>query len=237
MTPGLFITGTDTGVGKTWVGAALAYLLVGRGLIVRPRKPVESGCVRGEDDGLLPRDAEILHRAAQSPEPLERVCPYRLRAALSPERAAALEGLDLNLDRLVAACRAGVGEDDFLLVEGAGGFYSPLAAGALNADLATALGLPVLVVVADRLGAINHTLLTVEAVTQRGLKVVGVVLNQATPVTDREMDNAADLARWLGRPVTRVPHCSAPPTGAPACAELAPYLDEPLRWLIDGAWA
>ena len=221
---GVFITGTDTGVGKTRIGTTLAHCLAQRGVCVRARKPVESGCPRGEN-GLRPQDAAALHAAARSAEPLERVCRYCLEAALSPERAAALEGLALDLEQLLAACRAGVREDDFLLVEGAGGFYSPLAPGVLNADLAAALGLPVLLVAADRLGAINHTLLTVRAIERHGLKLAGLVLNEAAPVTDPRMDNAADLERWLARPVTRVPHRPLSGSGARAWVDLAPYLE------------
>ncbi|MBU2768253.1 dethiobiotin synthase [Acidithiobacillus ferrivorans] len=218
---GLFVTGTDTGVGKTWVAATLTRLLVQRGLRVRPRKPVESGCATGED-GLLPQDAVALWEAAGSTELLQQVCAYPLRAALSPERAAVLEGRTLNLDQLVNACRSGVGADDFLLVEGAGGLLSPLAAGTTNADLAAALRLPVLVVAADRLGVINHTLLTVEALQHRALPLVGVVLNQTGPVTDPLMDNAADLAHWLDCPVERVLH--RPGHQAPAWAGIEPFL-------------
>lgn len=204
---GLFVTGTDTGVGKTWVAVALTRLLVQRGLSVCPRKPVESGCASGED-GLLPQDAAALWKAADSTESLHQVCAYPLRAALSPERAAALEGRTLTLDQLVTACQSGIGADDFLLVEGAGGLLSPLAAGTTNADLAAALRLPVLVVAADRLGVINHTLLTVEVLQHRALPLVGVVLNQTGPVIDPLLDNAADLACWLDCPVERIPHRS-----------------------------
>lgn len=140
MPRGVFITGTDTGVGKTRVGAALAHLLTGRGLRVRPRKPVESGCPAGPG-GLMPQDAAVLREAAGCIEPLERICPYRLRAPLSPERAAQLEGLPLTLGLLHEACVAEVGPEDFLLVEGAGDFYSPIAPSALNADLAAELRL------------------------------------------------------------------------------------------------
>ncbi len=229
MTRGVFITGTDTGVGKTRVGAALAHLLSGRGLRVRPRKPVESGCPTGPD-GLVPQDAAILREAAGCAEPLERICRYRLKAPLSPERAAALEGLALDLGGLHAVCLAGIGNDDFLLVEGAGGFYSPLARGALNADLAGALGLPVLVVAADRLGTLNHTLLTIEAVRMRGLALAGVVLNQPVAQADPKMDNAEDLERWLQMPVLRLPYGFG--SGAEAwqqeAAALAPLAD---AWL------
>ena len=226
MTRGVFITGTDTGVGKTRVGTALAHLLSGRGLRVRVRKPVESGCLEGSGE-LLPQDAVDLWQAAGQTEPLERVCHYRLRAPLSPERAAALEGMVLTIGDLYTACLTDVGDDDFLLVEGAGGFYAPIARGVLNADLAGGLGLPVLVVAADRLGTLNHTLLTIEAVRMRGLALAGVVLSQPLPQTDPQMDNAADLERWLQRPVLRLPHGTD--AGADAwqreAAGLSPLLD------------
>ncbi len=177
---GLFVTGTDTGVGKTQIAAALAHLLAERNLIVRPRKPVESGCQR-EGDRLVPEDARTLQVAARTDEPLAHICPYPLEPALSPERAAALSGKTLTLDDVQAACLKGVADTDFLLVEGAGGFYSPLVSGALNVDLAMALSLPVLLVVADRLGTIGHTLMAVEAIRQRGLTLAGGVLNRLDP--------------------------------------------------------
>lgn len=206
MKQGVFITGTDTGVGKTRIGAALAWQLSRCGLRVRPRKPVESGCPE-EAGGLRPQDAWTLREAAGGVDALDSVCPYRLRAPLSPERAARLEAVPLSLGMLYEACWAEVGDEDFLLVEGAGGFYSPIAEGALNADLAGGLGLPVLVVAADRLGTLNHTLLTVEAVRMRGLALAGLVLNQPIPQADGgDMDNAEDLARWLRCAVLRMPH-------------------------------
>lgn len=197
---GLFVTGTDTGVGKTRIAAILARILNNRGLVVRPRKPVESGCLRGES-GLIPADAATLQAAAGSDELLARICPYRFESALSPEKAAALADKNLTLDDVTAVCRQGVAESDFLLVEGAGGFYSPLAAGVLNADLAVALSLPVLLVATDRLGAINQTLLAVEAIKRRGLILAGVILNQVAADIDPQMGNAVELSRWLGEPV------------------------------------
>lgn len=226
MTPGFFITGTDTGVGKTRVATALAHLCATRGLDVRVRKPVESGCLEGAD-GPVPQDAAMLWQAVGAREPIERVCRCPLRAALSSERAAAIEGVELGLEALHRASTDGVGPDSVLLVEGAGGFYSPIAHAALNADLAAALGLRVVVVAADRLGTISHTLLTVEAVRGRGLAVAGVVLSQPLASVDAAMDNAGELERWLGAPVLRLPHGGDPGPAAwrreAAC--LAPLLD------------
>jgi dethiobiotin synthetase len=218
---GLFITGTDTGVGKTRVGVALARALVARGRTVRARKPVESGCNDGPD-GLHPIDGDALRIAAGEAESLHSVCRYRLRAAISPERAARLEGAMLDMAAVREACVDGVEAGDWLQVEGAGGFCSPLVEGALNADLAVALGLPVLLVAADRLGVINHTLLSVEAIARRGLVLAGVVLNRVTPDTDAAMDNADDLARWLRCPLWRFAHGDDP---AAESAALQPWLD------------
>jgi dethiobiotin synthetase len=220
---GLFVTGTDTGVGKTRVATGLAHALTARGLRVHARKPVESGV----DARTGPLDAQALHEAAGAHEPLERVCPLRLRAPLSPERAARLEGVALELDDLVASVRAGTDGAGFVLVEGAGGFLSPIARDALNADLAQALRLPVLIVAADRLGTLNHVMLTVEAVRTRGLDVAGVVLSAPSQVEPDAMDNAGELARWLGRDVYRLAH--GDPAAARAwlheAARLSPLVD------------
>lgn len=214
MNRGFFITGTDTGVGKTRVACALAHALASRGYRVHARKPVESGCV-DSGDGLVPADAGALRVAAGAHEPLERVNAIRLRAPLSPERAAALEGVHYDLDTLAAACSAGVDPEGVLLVEGAGGFYSPIGPGALNADLAAMLALPVLAVAADRLGVINHVLLTLEAVRRRGLEVAGLVLSEpVAPSADVEMDNPGELMRWAGVPVLRLPYGGAGGPGA-----------------------
>ncbi len=202
---GLFITGTDTGVGKTYVGTRLAAWLQGRGWRVRARKPVESGCAL-VDGECLPADAAAYRACLGEAEPLARICRYRLHAALSPERAARLEGVGYGLADLIAVCREGVEPGDFLLVEGAGGFLSPIAADGLNADLARALRLPVLLVAADRLGAIHQVLVTAEAIERRGLVLAGVVLNRVVAPGDPLLDNAADLRRWLGREVIPFGH-------------------------------
>jgi len=199
---GLFITGTDTGVGKTVVAKVLAKCLTENGERVRPRKPIESGCpIRlGR---LFPEDASTLRSAVGNIEPLEKVCAWPLEMPLSPERAASIVGIRISLREIVKACYLDVDQKDFLLVEGAGGFLSPLAPKVRNAELAVALGLPVLLVVLDRLGCINHALLTVEAILSRGLHIAGVVLNRPTKLNG--MDNAADINRWLGEEVICLP--------------------------------
>lgn len=218
---GVFVTGTDTGVGKTYIGAAVIPQLIARGLGVAPRKPVESGCELANNE-LIPVDAIELHTAASRVGDLEAVCPYRLRHAVSPERAARLEGLHLTIADLKRACSNDIGDDVFLWVEGAGGFYSPLASDGLNADLAAALGLPVLLVAADQLGCINHVLLTLEAIRARELKPLAVVLNQIAIDVSRAMHNAEDLRHRVSCPLFKVEHHRA---GAPTRSQLKSLID------------
>lgn len=220
---GLFVTATDTGTGKTTLASQLAAALHARGSCVRVRKPVESGCAHDEDGNLLPADALALQRAAGERESLEAVAPYRLSAALSPARAAALEGISLTLDKLERACLVGGRQGDFLLVEGAGGFYSPLASDGLNADLASRLRLPLLILAPDRLGVIGHVLLTLEAAARRGLDVAGVVLNRLPdPERPAQLDNAAELSALT--PDTPLYSVADTDGMAPLAAALAEHL-------------
>ena len=202
---GYFITGSDTDVGKTYIACQIVEQLHAAGLAVETRKPAESGCLANAADGFGAQDAAALRRANGERESIERIAPYRFRAALAPHRAARLEGCELELAQLVDAC----GRDDpdsCLLVEGAGGFYSPLAADGLNADLACALQLPVIAVVDDRIGAVNQALMTAAAVGARGLRVAAIVLNQVSTGHEDGMDNATDLAAYCELPVFRCAH-------------------------------
>ena len=202
---GVFITGTSTGVGKTFIGAGIARALTKRDIKVIPKKPVESGCVK-QDNELIPQDASVLKDAANYQGPLSEVCPYRFEAPVSPVRAAQLSNKILSRERLVTACSQG-NKDGFVLVEGAGGFYSPLAENCLNADLAVALQLPVLLVADDKLGTLSHVLLNVEAIQNRGLQLIAVVLNASSDEFNEHMDNAADLRERLDYPVFANPFC------------------------------
>jgi dethiobiotin synthetase len=201
---GVFITGTGTGAGKTFVASEIARQLNQRNINVIPRKPVESGCIK-QGDELIPQDAIALKNAANYPGPLSEVCPYRFEPAISPERAARIANKTLTTEQLAQACLHDI-EGDFVLVEGAGGFYSPLAEDGLNADLAVALQLPVLLIADDRLGALSQVLLTVEAIQTRELQLSGVVLNNLDDSKNEHMDNSADLRQRLDCPVFTIPY-------------------------------
>jgi len=172
---GIFITGTDTGVGKTIVSAALAFVLRGRGVRVGVMKPVTSGCI--ERDGLLvSEDAELL-AAGAGITVTDEVAPYLLREPVAPAVAAEKEGVRIEFSRILAAYHRLADSYDFVIVEGAGGLMVPLAGGLLVADLAKLLALPLLVVARPSLGTVNHTLLTCFAARQLELPVRGVVVN------------------------------------------------------------
>jgi dethiobiotin synthetase len=201
---GVFITGTSTDVGKTFIGVNIARQLNQRKINVIPRKPIESGCLM-QDGELIPQDASALKKAANYQGALSEICPYRFKPPVSPVRAAHLVNKALTTQQLVNICLQG-SEDGFLLVEGAGGFYSPLAENGLNADFAVALQLPVLLVADDKLGAISQVLLNVEAIQTRGLQLVGVVLNSVNDTQNDEMDNSADLRERLDCPIFTNPY-------------------------------
>ncbi len=191
---GLFVTATDTGIGKTEVACALLRAARAAGLDAVGMKPAQSGATEGE-----PSDAERLLAASDGVEPLDAICPYALRAPLAPAVAARLEGVEISLPRILDAARALAARHAAVLVEGAGGLLVPLAEHATYADLAVALGLPVLVVARAGLGTVNHTALTVEALRRRGLAIAGIVLNRTAPEDDPSVPhNAAEIAKLTG---------------------------------------
>jgi dethiobiotin synthetase len=193
---GLFVTATDTGVGKTEVACALLRAARAAGLDAVGMKPAQSGATPGE-----PSDAERLREASDRVEPLEAICPYALRAPLAPAVAARLEGIAISLPRILEAAQALAARHAAVIVEGAGGLLVPLTERETYADLAAALGLPVLVVARAGLGTVNHTALTVEALRRRGLSVAAIVLNRTAPEDDPSVPhNAAEIARLTGIP-------------------------------------
>ncbi len=202
---GYFITGSDTGVGKTWIGCQLLPQLKQKYASVKVRKPVESGCEIRHGQ-LYPADGDALFHANDQRESLELVTAYRYRAAVAPDRAARLENQSITLPQLQQAVTTNLQPEDIVMVEGAGGFYSPLAEDGLNADLAKLLGLDVIIIVDDRLGAINQALLTISAVEGPGLNVHFVILNQCNEVQDLDTDNLHDLGSRTDYPLYLCPY-------------------------------
>ena len=192
-THGCFITGTDTGVGKTVVTAALALYLKQRGFRVAVMKPIETGCSK---ENPFDSDAERLRTAIETDLPLDLVSPYRFSMPLAPLDAARGGGVTIAIARIASAFHTLANDQDFVLVEGAGGLMVPLSDTMDVRDLMTSLRLPALVVGRTALGGINHALLTIEALRQRRIPVVGILLNQLLPApTKQQTESTVNLIR------------------------------------------
>jgi dethiobiotin synthetase len=187
---GLFVTGTDTAVGKTVVTAGITAALRARGHGVGVAKPIQSGALAEDPAG----DAQLLKRWTGVPDGAEEIAPYSFAAALAPLVAAELEGRAVALAEAVEAVQAIAERHEAVIVEGAGGLMVPLGTDWTVADLALALGLPVLVVARAGLGTVNHSTLTVLALRSLGLEPIGVVLNGAA---DESSERNAQLIEQL----------------------------------------
>lgn len=200
---GILITGTDTGVGKTHVTSLWARYLVRQGRRVGVYKPVCSGSEsNGPSDPPLWPDQQRLAAALDHVVPDEWICPQRFHAPLAPPAAAAAEGKAVDPGLLISGKDVWTGQADLLLVEGVGGWLCPLTGSSTVADFAVALGYPVVIVAANRLGTINHTLLTLQAVAAAGLRCVGIVLNNVSAEPDQSAEqNAAVIRQFTQVPV------------------------------------
>ncbi|MBF0517138.1 MAG: dethiobiotin synthase, partial [Nitrospirae bacterium] len=170
---GFFITGTDTGVGKTVVSAMLSILMLERGFNVSVRKPIETGC---DTQTLIPKDGLFLKQITGSAESLDVITPVRLRSPLAPLVAADLDGTTIDVEALIKSL-CGIDSSCVAVVEGVGGLVVPIARQFFVSDLIKALGLPAILVSANRLGTINHTLLSLEHMLNKGITVAGIVFN------------------------------------------------------------
>jgi len=214
---GLFITGTDTGVGKTVVACVLIRALRRRGIDAAGMKAVETGV--GEAG---PLDALALREASGGGDPLDLVCPQRFQLPVAPAVAAAAAGSALDLGSIRTAFAALATRHDCVVVEGAGGLLVPLTASTCMADLARDLALPLLVVARARLGTISHTLLTLEVARGRGLPLVGVVISRGpdpiSPPDQRNLDSLRERLGplWLGE----IPRLGAGTEAPEGCIDL-----------------
>jgi dethiobiotin synthetase len=220
---GFFVTGTDTGVGKTVVACALLRALRARGFEVGAMKPIETGI--GPEG---PLDALALREAAAVDDALETICPQRFALPAAPTVAAAAEARRVDLACVRRAFAALAARHACVVVEGAGGLLVPAAEGVSMAELARELALPLLVVTRASLGTINHTRLTLEAAAARGLALAGVVISHgATPISAADEQNLAALRAELGaRLVGEIPPLAAGRLPAPDSLDLGALLAE-----------
>lgn len=177
----IFITGTSTGVGKTRVAVALISAIKDRGLSVGVMKPVETGICPGKEDG---SDACALRKAAGSTEPEELTNPYRFSEPIAPLLAAKEEDVTIEIEKIEECYREVCKDKDITIVEGAGGLLVPLTKDKTMLDLITCLDAPLVIVAENTLGTINHTLLTVRHAEDKGINVLGVILNSKTKASD-----------------------------------------------------
>lgn len=175
--PGLFITATDTGVGKTLIAAAIARWLHLRGKRVAVLKPVASGCEHRRE-GLVSEDAELLAAASDTPHPLDLICPNRYEEPLAPSVAARRAKRPVDWDAVQRSIRLMAPSADCMIVEGAGGVLTPMDDATTVRDVIAQLRIPAIVVARPSLGTINHTLLSVESLRSRHIDVPGVVINR-----------------------------------------------------------
>ncbi len=175
---GFFITGTDTGVGKTVVTAGIALTLRQMGISVVVMKPIESGCKKLKNGKLMPGDALFHAKMLALNEPIDTICPVRLHHPLAPMAAAELENVKILESDWLPEYRELSGRYQIVLIEGAGGLMVPIRRKYLFSDMAAELGLPVILVASTGLGTINHTLLSLEHARNRGLKMLGILFNQ-----------------------------------------------------------
>ena len=197
---GFFVTGTDTGVGKTLVACSLLRAFAARGLTAVGMKPVATGAIpRG--DSLVHDDVERLLAAGNLPAPREQVNPYCFAPPIAPHLAASAAGMRIDLDHIERCFDALAGAADVVIVEGVGGFRVPLGPGADTSRLAARLALPVVLVVGMRLGCLNHALLTAEAVAHCGLTLAGWVANHIDPGMAAADENVRALETLIGAPL------------------------------------
>ncbi|KHK58311.1 dethiobiotin synthetase [Ralstonia sp. A12] len=220
-----FVTGTDTEIGKTLVSAALLTKLADAGYRSAGLKPIAAGTVPNAPERTN-EDIEQLRAAASVNLPLATICPWLLDAPMSPHLAAAREGVTITLPPILDAFVQTKSLADAVVVEGVGGFRVPLSDSFDTAEMAVALGLPVVLVVGLRLGCLNHAALTVEAIAARGLHLAGWVGNVVDPAMAGLDDNVSTLRRWIGAPhlgtIPRLPRADA--RLAAAHLDIAPLL-------------
>ncbi len=209
---GFFVTGTDTGVGKTWMTATLMHALAARGYRVAGIKPLACGG-HNTTEGWRHEDAELLMQHASVVLPYEIVNPYPLREPVAPHIAAAQAGIRLSATALHETCTALDEQMDYLFIEGVGGWEVPLNDEETTAQFARLLGLPVILVVGIRLGCLNHALLTSDAIVRQKLKLAGWIANVIDPSLLKIQENIAALEARLSAPrlgtVSHHPHFDA----------------------------
>ena len=199
---GFFITGTDTGIGKTVVTACLATLFKSQGMDVGIMKPIETG-VDPACSSSANSDAKFLMESSSSTDAEDEVCPYRLKTPASPYQSAQIEGTQIQPSTILEKFKVLQSRHNMMLVEGIGGLLVPITHRYSVADLALEIGLPLIIVSRLRVGTLNHTLLTINAAKQHRLKIKGIILNRhaAGALNDIEIKQGELIEEFSNIPI------------------------------------
>jgi len=195
----IFVTGSDTNVGKTYIANNLIKFINSQGYTVTPFKPVETGCKKIKNQ-LIPSDSKKFFQSINRVISLDKINPYRFVNPISPNKAMLLAKKRIILKDYLKKIEK-LQKNDFLIIEGAGGALSPIARDGLNIDLIQRVGAKALLVVEDKLGAINNTLLNIECFKNRKIKLIGIILNRKITVIPKGMDNLGEIKSYTNIPI------------------------------------
>ena len=195
----IFVTGSDTNVGKTYITNNLLKYIISQNYTVMPFKPVETGC-RKIKNKLIPNDSKKFFITIKKTIDIDKINPYRFIEPISPNKAMILSKKRILIKNYIKKISK-LEKKDFLIVEGAGGLLSPISRDGLNIDLINALHSKVILVVEDKVGAINHTLLNLESLKKRNIELTGIILNRKLKIIPKGMDNLNELKAYTKKPI------------------------------------
>jgi dethiobiotin synthetase len=200
MSKGFFITGTDTGIGKTFVACGIAASLKDKGINLGVMKPVETGCPK-EGGILQPLDSLLLREAAGVDDELDIINPYRFSLPAAPSIATRMEGIEVSFDRIKRSFNILSKKYDLVLVESIGGLMVPLNEREMVTDLIRTLNIPAIIVTGTKLGTINHTLLTLGCAERHGIEVAGIIFNQSSHYDVIQEGLVDEIRRFTNLPI------------------------------------
>jgi dethiobiotin synthetase len=198
----LFISGTGTDVGKTFVTENLIYLLKAKGFTVSPYKPIETGCKKNKSK-LIPSDASKFYKLIDKEIDIDLINPYRFQQPISPNRAIRLANKKIFIDDYIGRSKL-LPKNDYLIVEGAGGLYSPISTDGYNIDLIKKMKIPTVLVAKDEIGVINNILLSLDLLKKYKISVLAIILNKINNLQPNGMDNHKDMKSLTKIPLIQI---------------------------------
>ena len=198
----LFISGTGTDVGKTFITENLIYLLKAKGFTVSPYKPIETGCKKNKSK-LIPSDASKFHKLIDKEIDIDLINPYRFQQPISPNRAIRLANKKIFIDDYIGRSKL-LPKNDYLIVEGAGGLYSPISTDGYNIDLIKKMKIPTVLVAKDEIGVINNILLSLDLLKKYKISVLAIILNKINSLQPNGMDNHKDMKSLTKIPLIQI---------------------------------